>query len=161
MSAPDVLLADAIVADINSSSRSWSMDFVAERTWRPLWIGKEKLANLQCLINPWPIVDAEMLSRDESQFYYSVDFGFAKRLQEQQRDEIDDLRSLVNSVMNRYVVENIVISGFGTFYPQRKVDEYVTYDPSRLTAQHEGGRYYYTGDFLSLFRVPYYLRVAV
>jgi len=155
MAAPDVELADAIVADINSASRTWSQSFRAERTWVPLWIGKDELDDLQCLVNPWPMVEVLPESRGATYSEYSIDFGFAKRLKNKTRDEIDCLRLVVDEAAKRYTVTNFSVASVGDYVALRRLDEYVSFDPSRLDRDPKSGRY--TGDFLSLFRVPYRL----
>ncbi len=159
--APDVELADAIVTDINAAARNWSMTFSAERSWVPLWIGKEELTNLQCLINPWPLVQVSELSRESAESLYSIDFGFAMRLDNKNRVEIDDLRNLIDTVWKRYVVTDFTVASVGRFIPLRRLDEYVSFDPSRLTRHIDGTDIYYVGDFLSMFRVPYLLKEAL
>jgi len=158
MASPDVELANAIVADINSADRSWSQFLEAERTWVPLWIGKDQLSDLQCIVNPWPVVEVEPESRDFTLSHYSIDFGFAKRLDDKTEKEIDDLRQLVDSVYRRYVVTNFTVANIGVFIPLRRLDEYITYDPSRIQNNKDGNQTYYTGDFLSIFRIPYRLQ---
>ena len=153
MAAPDVELANAIVADLNSDDRGWSLEFEAERTWTPLWIGKDQLSSLQCLVNPWPMVEVTAESRTSTQSEYSIDFGFAKRLENETREEIDCLRDLVDTVYKRYTLTDFTVAGSGKFVALRRLDEYVTFDPSRL--DREPGSTNYTGDFLSVFRVPY------
>ena len=155
MATPDVELAKAIVDDINSTSRSWSMYFQAERSYKPIWIGKEELGDLQCLINPWPEVESEALDRSSSQDFYSIDFGFAKRLDAKTMEEIDDLRYLVHSVRARYMVTDLTVANVGKFIPLRRTDEYVAFDPTSLSTQRVQGKTRYAGDFLSVFRIPY------
>lgn len=156
---PDVELADAIAADINSTSRSWSMYFRAERAYKPLWIGEDELSDLQCLIVPWPIAEIEQKARDSVQETYSIDFGFAKRLNDKTRAEIDELRLLTDSVIRRYLYEPFTVANVGKFVPLRRLDEYVMFDPSRILRTKDGTSRYYSGDFLSVFRIPYrYLR---
>lgn len=153
MAAPDVELANAIVADINDAERSWSQPFEAERTWVPLWIGEEELGSLQCLVNPWPIIEVITESRRSTYSELSIDIGFAKRLQAKTRAEIDDLRALIETVYKRYAITPFTIANVGKFVALRRLDEYVTFDPSRLNRDPATGKY--TGDFLSIFRVPY------
>lgn len=155
MSAPDVLLCEAIVADVNSSDRTWPAYFQAERSYKPIWIGKEELSDLQCLIALWPVVDAEPKERNQAEFDFSVDFGFAKRLDGKTREEIDELRQLVDTVLRRYLITDFVVEDVGRFVPLRRTDEYVAYDPSRLSRTKVGNSLNYTGDFLSVFRIPY------
>lgn len=159
MNAPDIELADAIVADINSSSRSWTLPLQAERTWKPLWIGKDKLEDLQCLVNPWPVVESEAYERKQSLEYYSIDFGIAKRLDGKDRNEIDSLRNLVDSMIERYKLQDFAVSGMGNFRSGRYLDEYVAFDPSRLSSETSGSKRHISGYFLSMFRVRYrYMR---
>ena len=155
MATPDVELAKAIVDDINSTSRSWSMYFQAERSYKPIWIGKEELGDLQCLINTWPEVESEALDRSSAQDFYSIDFGFAKRLDAKTMEEIDDLRYLVHSVRARYMVTDLTVANVGKFIPLRRTDEYVAFDPTSLSTQRVQGVTRYAGDFLSVFRIPY------
>lgn len=156
MAAPDIELADALVDDLNDAGRSWYEDFTAERVWKPLWIGKEQLGSLQCLVCPWPVVEVEQESRDKTKDTYSVDVGFAQRLETKTRAEIDALRLMVDAVVERYTVTDFTVAGTGRFVALRRLDEYVTFDPSRLN--RVPGTTKYSGDFLSVFRVPYLLR---
>lgn len=160
MAAPDIELADALVEDLNDTERNWSLNFKAVRSWKPLWIGKEQLTGVQCLVNPWPIVSVEAEGRDSAKFEYSIDFGFAKRLSEKNTEEIDDLRDLVDAAVDRYIVTNFTVADVGTFVSLRRLDEYVTFDPTRINRTLDGNRTNYTGDFLSMFRVPYRLLEA-
>tara|TARA_R110000803_G_scaffold34016_4_gene74448 strand:+ start:1403 stop:1888 length:486 start_codon:yes stop_codon:yes gene_type:complete len=161
MAAPDVELANAIVADMNATARNWTQYFRAERTWTPLWIGKDQLGDLQCIVNPWPIAEVESLSRDSTSSTYSIDFGFAKRLDDQTIEEIDNLRLLVDVAYKRYAKTNYTVANVGTFIALRRLDEYVTFDPSRLDRSKDGNTTNYTGDFLSVFRVPYLLKAPL
>jgi len=157
MAAPDVELADAIVADLNHVDRNWDMTFTAVRTWTPLWIGKTELATaLGCLVNPWPVVEVEPEDRHNVRYQLSVDIGFAKRLSDKTRTEIDDLREQVHTITKRYAKTDYTVAGVGTFVALRRLDEYFTFDPSRLTRDPATGKY--TGDFLSYFRVPFLLK---
>ena len=155
MAAPAVALSDAIVADLNDSGRSWSQYFKAERVYVPLWIGRVELADLQCLVAPFPVVESEAFPRSASVEHYSIDFGFAKRLDKKTPSEIDDLLVLVDSVATRYKVTGFTVANLGRFVPLRRTDEYVTHDPSRLTPSKQGSEQRYSGDFLSVFRIPY------
>lgn len=155
MASPDVELAKALITDINSTSRGWSMYFQAERSYKPIWIGKDELGDLQCLINPWPEIESETLDRTSSQDFYSIDFGFAKRLDAKTIEEIDDLRTLVDTVRTRYMRTDLTVANVGKFIPLRRTDEYVAFDPSSLSTQRVQGKTRYAGDFLSVFRVPY------
>lgn len=157
MDAPDVELAEAIVSDMNDSARDWTQAFQAERTWSPVWIGKEQLKDLQCLVCPWPIVDVMTESRDAVYSVYSIDFGFAKRLEDKTQTEVDSLRLLVDAAMKRYVKTNFNVTDVGNFVALRRTDEYMTFDPTRLSRVQDGNTLNYTGDFLSVFRVPYRL----
>ena len=157
--APDTALADAIVADINDSTRSWSRPFVAERSWVPVWLGEQELTpgRLVCLVNPWPEIESRPLSRDQAEFDFEVDFGFAERLQDQYRGTIDDLRDLVHSAVARYTKTNFTVAGVGQFIALRQTSVYAAFDPQQLTRtiSEDNGELRYTGDFMSVFRVPY------
>jgi len=155
MASPVVELGDAIVTDINATARNWSMYFRAERVWKPLWIGKEQLSDLQCLIAPWPIAEIEQRDRTSSQETYSIDFGFAKRLDAKTRSEMDDLQLLIDTVLQRYLKQVFVVANVGQFIPLQRVDEYVMWDPMQASVSRDDTHTYYSGDFLSLFRIPY------
>jgi len=155
MAAPDVELADAIVADLNHVDRGWSLSFTSERVWVPLWVGEEELSDLQCLVCPWPVVEVEPQDRDTTRSEYSVDIGFAQRLESKTRAEIDALVALVYAVSKRYPVLDFTVAGVGRFVGLRRLDEYVTFDPTRLN--RVPGTTEYAGDFLSMMRVPFRL----
>lgn len=161
MAAPDVELAEAIVKDMNDSARDWPLLLEAKRSWVPLWVGKDQLKGLQCLINPWPVVEVTTESRGSCIYQYSIDFGFAKRLENRNTCEIDELRETVEAAANRYTVTDFIVTDIGRFVALRRLDEYVTFDPTRLTRQVDGNATNYVGDFLSIFRVPYRFIKAV
>lgn len=158
MAAPDVELADALVADLNDAGRSWYESFIAERVWEPLWIGKDELSTLQCLVCPWALVDVQAEGRKTTADTYSIDVGFAQRLEAKTRAEIDGLRLIVDTVIKRYLILDFTVAGVGKFVPQRRLDEYVTFDPTRIS--RVPGTTQYAGDFLSMFRIPYRLLKA-
>lgn len=158
MTAPDVGLATAIVADLNDVARSWDLSFTAERTYTPTAIGEVDLGDeIVCLVNPWAEVEVESLGRDTTRSTYPIDIGFMKRLEDKTITEIDGLRDLVTDVISRYIVLDITVAGVGKFVPLRRLDLYITFDPDRLDRTVLDGSTKYTGDFLSIFRIPYVL----
>ena len=156
MAAPAVALSDAIVADLNDSGRSWSQYFKAERVYVPLWIGRVELADLQCLVAPFPVVESEAFPRTVHPLSITQLISVLRNdSTRRHRSEIDDLLVLVDSVATRYKVTGFTVANLGRFVPLRRTDEYVTHDPSRLTPSKQGSEQRYSGDFLSVFRIPY------
>ena len=158
MAAPEKELADALVSDLNNVSRGWTFPFTAERVHVPVWDGEQELepGNLACFVSPWADVQTESLDRSNALYRFEIDIGFAMRLEAQYRETIDDLRNLVHTAVKRYVSLDITVNGLGKFVPLRRTSLYVTLDPSQLHRQlGDDGKVYYTGDFVSVFRVPY------
>lgn len=152
--SPDIELADAIVADLNA--QTFSIGFEAERTWLPQWDQLKELADLAVIVQPSPTPQAAPFERKNLQETWPIDIGFARRLRNKDRDEVDALVGLVDEVCE-YIVPLDDTPGFYEITDstmQCNGWEFLTrFDPNQLSREKlPDNSINYVGNFLSVIR---------
>lgn len=148
----DIALADEIVAEINSR---WA-DVSAERTWLPDWGVRSDLTGLCVCVQPGITPTGELIERTGIWETWPIDVGFARRLQEHTREEIDALVTIVDEVreflqLSQWIdCENRRYGAVGFEFLAR-------FDPSLLDRQvvEPAGHVKYAGSFLSMVRFDF------
>ncbi|MGC1272794.1 MAG: hypothetical protein WBC44_03740 [Planctomycetaceae bacterium] len=146
----DIALADEIVAAINGRFDG----VTAERTWLPDWDQKIELKGLRVCVQPGTTPSAELVEREKLWEIWPIDVGFARRLQEHTREEIDGLICLVDQVRELLQLSQWK-DGEGRIYESIGYEFLARFDPTLLDRQVVDGNVTYAGSFLSLVRFDF------
>lgn len=151
MDSPDLALADLIVDDLNGH---FAGQFKAERTWVPDFEVKSELDTFRLAVQPGPDPTGEVFERSGLQETWPLDFCFAKRLDNNTRQDIDNLMAVVDRVRQRVHLSdwsNSVAAWHGIGF-----QFLVRFDPAECQRKRmTDNTIVYAGRFMSLFRVPF------
>jgi len=154
MAEPDIDLADKLVEAIGGLNLGEPFDI--ERTWLPAWNLITEHDKLQICVQPSPIPSSENGERGGGFETWPMDLGFARRLLEKDRAEIDSLVAKTSAVRNMLAnVEVETDAGFH-FVTTGAWEYLVRFDPTLLTrTKREDGSVGYSGSFLSVLRIQF------
>lgn len=130
--AYEVQIADAIVSELNSTSRTWSQGFRAKRSWLPVYDADE-LVDLQVSVVPLTI-EEEDETRTLDRYRYGVAIDLQKSVKIDRRDEIDQLTKLAEEIHDFFANDHAL----ETLTDYRVIDAVRSdvYDLERLLADH-------------------------
>lgn len=148
---PDIALADELVTEL---TERWPGQIVAERTWVPDWECRTELDTLRVAVQPGPDPSGELTERDQIWEVWPIDIGFAQRLQQRTRQEIDDLVGLVDEVRQFLQLAAVDLAD-GRHFQCLGFETLARFDPTLLDRQLVGGNIVYAGTFLSVIRFPF------
>lgn len=151
LSPPDVALADHIVLQLNGLAYG---RFYAERTWVPDWDGRTELDTLQVAVQPGPDPSGEIIERDTISENWPIDIGFARRLDDHSREQLDELIGIVDDARSLLQLAEYEVAD-GRQFVATGFEFLARFDPTRLNRQLQSGKVLYSGAFLSVFRVPF------
>lgn len=110
-------IADALVSDLNSSSRSWTKTFTAERGWLTE-IALEDLVRRVVVSPPNednPIViespvEGSLRTRHALQFDYPMTLTYQARVKSSATEDIDEENTTVQEIADRYAFDRLTFS---------------------------------------------------
>lgn len=135
--AREVLLADAITAELNDSARGWTIEFEAKRLWLPDYSSSAQtsdLATLKVAVVPLTLVGPEPVSRAANQREYGIAIDLQKQVGTADIQGADALSLLAESICDFYADWHY-LSGTGipaTTYKVMGVSRNDIYDITRL-----------------------------
>lgn len=91
-----VQVADAIAAELNDPDRSWANEFVAERSWHPVYRPAD-LEQLRVAVVPLTI-GQEQFDRARDRFTFTVVIDFQRKVDPEDRESLDALDVLAEQV---------------------------------------------------------------
>ena len=137
----ETLVAEAVVADLNTAARNWSLVFVAEEKAVPVWdIDAGELKDLKCCVTATAI-ENERQTRGTGagslhEFRYRVVVDFQKEVNPADRNAVKVLQYLGQEVHDYYLITAPALTVTGLTQPEVTLAERpFTYDLDRLDAQ--------------------------
>lgn len=131
--ATEVTLADAVVEQLNSSERDWSLPFLACRSWLPVYSADE-LKKLQVSVIPTTL-SLTPLARGVQTADYTIEIDLQQRVDSDCRAAIDRLSRLAEEIHDFYRPLGPTVSIDNGFYVADAQRENI-YSPEFLYSDH-------------------------